>query len=107
MDQNEKRFYMGWGAAVLMFGVALVGYFLNSDALASAGVFFLGLGIVLVIMAFRSPMNSALVGFGAILVLVGIIISAVVARFNLILMAAAIFIAAGFGLFAYGFTREE
>ncbi|WOF15903.1 hypothetical protein F1737_03925 [Methanoplanus sp. FWC-SCC4] len=75
MNEDDKRFQMGWGAVALMFGVSLlVGWFSNWDMNYTVAVFFLGLAMILGVMAFGiGEKNIYLMGFSGLLGFIGVV----------------------------------
>jgi len=75
MKEDDKRFQMGWTAVALMFGVSLlVGWISNWDMNYTAAVFFIGLAMILGVLAMGvGQTNTYLAGFAGILGLIGIV----------------------------------
>ena len=104
---SDRRFYLGWGGVAVMLGLSVVGFFYTADAVNSAGVFFLGLGIVLTILGLTEPRSEAVVAFGVLLLVIGGVIAATMASISPVLIAGTILVAGGFAVMTFGLLRGD
>jgi hypothetical protein len=84
---EDKRFRIAWLSVILMLGIALLlGY--AGLGLYAAGIFFLGLGLIILALAFgmgkREPLQT---GFGAVLAILGAVVLLVNTGTDLLLVA--------------------
>lgn len=75
MNQNDKRFQMGWASVALMFGIALlVNFFSGGDIHIVLTVFFVGLALILGGLAMGiGTQNKHLLGFSGVLAIIGVL----------------------------------
>ena len=71
-SNDDTRFRLGWMSALLLLGVAVILGYLGLDPILCGGVFFLGLGLVCIALAFFvGDVEMVLAGFGILIAVIG------------------------------------
>ena len=108
MKDEDRRFYMGWGAVIVMLGIAIFTWMMTHDSAYAGGVFLVGLGAFLSLVSFRPRFEMLLLGFGITLAIVGAIVLALVTTIiDPLYIVVAVLVALGLAIILFAAKREE
>jgi hypothetical protein len=97
--QEDMRFYYGWGSLACMFGISLLIFAASGNISLAISLFFIGLGISLILISVSEPKMPLIIASGIALVLFGGLIYGIsVAQFNPVILIALVIIVIGGGI---------
>jgi hypothetical protein len=106
-SQENMRFYYGWGALACVFGLALLIFASTGNLVLAIALFFILLGVSLVLISISEPVLPLLITFGGALILLGLAVYGIfVALFNPVILIGVMIIAVG-GLVIVSAARRK
>ncbi|MCZ0860560.1 MAG: hypothetical protein O0X93_03295 [Methanocorpusculum sp.] len=86
-NAENKRFQIGWLSVILMLGVAILVGYAGLGLLAAAGVFLLGIGLIMIALSFALGRKEPLItGAGALFAIIGAVLMLLYAGADLMLV---------------------
>ena len=86
-NAENKRFQIGWLSVILMLGVAILVGYAGLGLLAAAGVFLLGIGLIMVALSFVLGRKEPLItGAGVLFAVIGAVLMLLYAGADLMLV---------------------
>lgn len=104
---EEKRFQIAWLSVLLMLGVAILAGYAGVGLLAAAGIFFLGMGLItLVLSVVVGRAVTVVTGLGVLLAGVGVALLMLHAEVDFVLVLGAALLGAALAAIVYVVSKK-